>query len=337
MSESALSTMRTLSPVLVADLNNLLRETYGLWPPGWVNFNWRGYTYDHVQRVTSLALTLCRGEGGAPRVVELASLLHDVTKPYDGEYVQDGTGKRVVDADGYWRVKTRRPIRHNEVTDIYDRLELAGKPHNLSGARVALEVLRKRRVDETLAEAVARTIRDHLLPPDSPPVESLCLYDADIIDANIGLPAFVRNIYIRLHRHDLQQQHNTMPTSLPLDDAQIAYLGTYVRETVPQWANGKRRDFLGRLTTQTGRTLAQERLDSLDSILEEMRAELQHTDSACTRGTLAVVLHYMTHRQDPSIAAETDRLRDTWLATGQPTPQARRLVLEIEDQIHGKA
>ena len=35
----------------IACLDELVKETYALWEPGWVTFNWRGYTYDHVRRV----------------------------------------------------------------------------------------------------------------------------------------------------------------------------------------------------------------------------------------------------------------------------------------------
>ena len=49
---------------LMNDLEELLKETYSLWDPGWVTFNWRGYTYDHVQRVRRLALSICRQATG---------------------------------------------------------------------------------------------------------------------------------------------------------------------------------------------------------------------------------------------------------------------------------
>jgi putative nucleotidyltransferase with HDIG domain len=122
---------------LLRDLETLLRDTYALWDEGWVTFNWRNYTYDHVQRVRGLAVTLCRAEGGDPAVTELAALLHDVTKAYDGEYLTGPDGKRLVDEHGYWRNEVRRPPRGNAVTELYDRLGLAGQLHNESGATLA--------------------------------------------------------------------------------------------------------------------------------------------------------------------------------------------------------
>ncbi len=206
---------------LVRELDRLVAETCNLWDVGWVTFNWRNYTCDHVRRVRALTTTLCSREGGDLAVCDLASLLHDITKPYDGEYVVDAEGKRAVDADGYWRNAPRPPARSNEVTDLYDALGLAGELHNASGAVVALYLLRRRGVDADTCERVAQTIRDHLKPPDDAPVESRCLSDADTIDANIGLPAFVRNIYIHLHFRDQRLAPGDVPTDRLLREAPL--------------------------------------------------------------------------------------------------------------------
>ena len=192
-------------------LDTLVKETFALWDPGWVTFNWRNYTYDHTQRVRGLAMNLCTQEGGNQLVVELSALLHDITKPYDGEYVVDNEGKRVVDADGYWRNVMRPPQRQNEVTELYDSLQLANKLHNDSGADIAYALLCRRGLDQPLCARVAQTIRDHLRPAEDAPIESRCLYDADTIDANIGLPAFVRNIYINLHFYETRNPGARLP------------------------------------------------------------------------------------------------------------------------------
>ena len=107
---------------LINELELLVRQTFELWDVGWVTFNWRAYTWDHVQRVRGLALTLCRASGGDEMVTELAALLHDLTKPYDGEVLVDAAGQRVVDEQGYWRNAVRAPQRSNAVTALYDRL-----------------------------------------------------------------------------------------------------------------------------------------------------------------------------------------------------------------------
>ena len=101
---------------LLDALDQLLIETFGLWDPGWVTFNWRAYTYDHTQRVTGLAVTLCEREGGDCQVTRLAALLHDITKPYDGEYVVGPDGKRLLDERGFW---------YNQVQETYRRINCA--------------------------------------------------------------------------------------------------------------------------------------------------------------------------------------------------------------------
>ena len=96
-------------------LDQLLRETYALWNAGWVTFTWRAYTYDHVQRVRALALTLCASEGGDQAVTELAAYFHDITKLYDGEIISDRDGHRIVDENGLWRNRFRPPARHSRL------------------------------------------------------------------------------------------------------------------------------------------------------------------------------------------------------------------------------
>lgn len=319
---------------LLARLDALLRETYALWEPGWVTFNWRNYTYDHVQRVRNLALTLCRAEGGDEGVVELAALLHDLTKPYDGEYLTDGEGKRLVDERGFWRNALRPPVGRNIVTDLYDRLGLAGMLHNESGAVLAEVLLREWGVGVEVARRVAQTIRDHLLPPEEAPVESACLYDADTIDANIGLPALVRNIYINLHFYDARRQPGAPSLDEVLEKAPLDFLRPYIAENLPRWNAGKRRDFVPKLRTASGCRVAEARLERLDAILTELAQDLEHFDGSADHSPMGVILYYMHHREEPSIAAETAHLAQVWLANGAPEP-TRRLITALQQEMNG--
>jgi hypothetical protein len=323
------------SRALIAELDRLVAETCSLWDAGWVTFNWRNYTYDHVQRVRSLTLTLCAREGGDPLVCDLASLLHDITKPYDGEYLVDAEGKRVVGDDGLWRNDPRPPARCNEVTELYDALGLAGELHNVSGAIVARHLLRRRGVDDAICERVARTIRDHLKTPQDAPVESRCLSDADTIDANIGLPAFVRNIYIHLHYRDQRLAPGDVPTETLLREAPLDYLRPYVCENLPRWSEGKRRDFVPRLMTAAGIRIAEERLNVLTATWARLADELEAFDVTSRRGATAAVLHFMRHRDDPSIAAETRSLLDAWVSGDGVLPEARCFVERLQREIAG--
>ncbi|MBM3190491.1 MAG: HD domain-containing protein, partial [Chloroflexi bacterium] len=155
---------------LLTELEDLVRETCLLWGPGWVTFNWRNYTFDHVQRVRGLAMTLCLREGGDALVTELAALLHDITKPFDGEYRVDAQGQRVVDEQGYWHNEVRLPPRRNHIVELYEALGLEGQLHNESGAAIAERLLAERGLPEGMSQRVAQTIRDHLRPPDDAPI-----------------------------------------------------------------------------------------------------------------------------------------------------------------------
>ncbi|MBC7235695.1 MAG: HD domain-containing protein [Chloroflexi bacterium] len=318
---------------LLAYLDDLLQETYALWDAGWVTFNWRAYTYDHVQRVRGLALTLAAREGADRQVVELAALLHDLTKPYDGEYLTDSEGKRVVDAQGYWQNQVRRPNRTNHVTDLYDRLGLAGRLHNESGALIAQALLKECDCPTPLVEKVGEAIRQHLRPDDSASLEARCLYDADTIDANIGLPAFVRNIYINLHFHDRRKAPDTPPLEWRLQHDPQSFLDEYIRVNLPRWVQGKRQDFVPRLLTATARQMAHERLLRLERVFEDLAEELPSFNPARADGRLAVVWHYMLHRDDPSIAAETAALASDGLVLRSEV--ARELISQIEAEMAG--
>jgi len=297
---------------LTQELEALLAETYSLWDPGWVTFNWRGYTYDHVQRVRGLALTLCHREGGDCLVTELAALLHDITKPYDGEYITDSEGHRVTDERGYWQNEVRRPTRQNAVTALYDELGLDGRLHNESGAIIAERLLLGRGVKTSIAQDVAQTIVDHLVPHSDPPIPSRCLYDADTIDANIGLPAFVRNIYINLHFYDVRKRPDEPTFAEIMRDGPMAFVTPYVHEKLPTWAAGKRRDFVHRLLTASARELAIARLNRLDQTFVSLANDLARDSANGHRDRIAILLHYMRHQADPSIARETARMVNEW-------------------------
>ena len=320
---------------VVGELDRLLRETYALWEPGWVTFNWRGYTYDHVQRVRGLALNLCAREGGSAEVVDLAAILHDITKPYDGEYVLDEKGNRLLDTQGHWRNQVRQPTGANEVTALYETLGLAGQLHNESGATIATHLLCRRGLDESTCAQVATAIRDHLQPPASAAIESVCLYEADTIDANIGLPAFVRNIYINLHFRDARKRPEDPPTEVLLRETPLEFLRPYIAENLPRWSEGKRRDFIPRLMTASARTMALARLERLEQTWACLREELSNYGVASREGCLAVVLHFMAHREEPSIAAETDYLANVWLPSNGATPQACGMIVHLQREATG--
>lgn len=327
---------------LLRDLEALLRETYDLWDEGWVTFNWRNYTYDHVQRVRGLAVTLCRREGGDPVVTELAALLHDITKPYDGEYLVGPDGKRLVDEYGYWRNEVRRPPRANAVTALYDQLGLVGQLHNESGATLAHHLLRQRGVDEATCGRVATTIRDHLIPGPDVAVESRCLYDADTIDANIGLPAFVRNIYINRHFYDRRKAADAPGFAEVLADTPLAFLRPYVVDNLPNWSAGKRRDFVPKLLTAAAVPLCEARLARLERYWRDFAADLDAGASSDGRllpavhsRCIDVLLYYLSRSDEPCVAAETAYLATDWIRSDGAGPEVVDLVEHLRSEMAG--
>jgi hypothetical protein len=319
---------------VLAELEALVRETYQCWDEVWVGFSWRNYTYDHVMRVRNLARTIASRENGDLRALEFAATLHDVTKSFDGEIlVRDG--KRVLDADGFWLNEKLPPARRNRVTDLYDVHNLVGTVHHVSGGHIAALLLADYGYDAELIESVREMIAAHLKPRETSSVGGLSLYDADTIDANIGLPAFYRNIQITMHR--MEQEYSRRGESL--DDylaSELAdYLSGYLRERIPQWVLGKRDDFIAKLTTESGREVARERIDYLASEVARMADELEDWAHHRQHGRLAIVNRFITNRSNPSLTAEVRELSEGWPTATPPTDAASALLERYQQEIAG--
>ncbi|MHB9032443.1 MAG: HD domain-containing protein [Anaerolineae bacterium] len=317
------------------ELDRLVRETCLLWAPGWVAYNWRNYTYDHIQRVRGLAVTLTRLEGGDLMVSELAALLHDITKPYDGDYLTDDQGKRLVDAEGFWISATRQPEGENEITRLYASLGLAGKVHNRSGAILAGQILAARGYSSEVGERAAQAIAEHLGPKPDAPCEALCLYDADLVDANIGLPAFIRHIYIHQHFYDQRRAANQPALADILVNEPRTYLEPYIREALPRWVEGKARDFPPQLRTKAGREIALARLSRIQAVSNRLIDELKEWDSLSVTGGAAVILYLLQRPEEPSIAAEIRALSDGWAGERVLSQDTRQSIADLAAEAAG--
>jgi hypothetical protein len=321
---------------VLAKLEALVRETYQLWDETWVGFSWRNYTFDHVMRVRNLARTIAARENGDLRVLEFAATLHDITKSYDGEILMRD-GKRVLDDDGFWINAKLAPARRNRVTDLYERLGLTETVHHYSGSQVASALLREHGYDDDFCAATREIILAHLKPlPTSTPA-ALSLYDADTIDANIGLPAFYRNVRITIHR--LEQEYDRRGENLDeyLANDLPSYLTGYLREKIPAWIDGKRNDFMSRLMTETGRSIAQERIERLSDEVSGMIDELDDVATHLERGRLAIVRRFVECRDNPSLTEEVRYLADDWSGTFSPTTGAQTLIKRYQEEIAGIA
>jgi hypothetical protein len=333
---------------ILESLDALVQETHLLWDEEWVGFSWRNYTYEHMQRVRGLSRTMGRDEGADPRVIEFAATLHDVTKSYDGEIIVGPDGKRILDENGFWKNETLLPRRTNRVTALYERLALQGTLHNVSGGRVADALLEEAGFGSGFRGRVDQAIREHLQAGADASLEGRVLYDADTIDANIGLPAFYRNIQISLRGQDRQYARRGEDFVEWLRAHLPEYLDGYLKERIPAWLEGKDRDFLPKMTTAAGRRVAASRIERLRRINDELIAELEALEEALEEGRLAVVRYFMENRRNPRLTEQMAILEQRWATapragSGAPSapagadrvPSAAELLRHLRAEVAG--
>ena len=309
------------------ELDELVRETYQLWDQEWVGFSWRNYTYDHMARVRALARTLGQREGGDDLVIRYGATLHDATKSFDGEILMQD-GKRVVDENGLWLNDYLPPARANRLTRIYDELDLHRTVHSKSGALLAEYLLKEYGVEPRVREHVQEVIHSHLMPGPGSSIEGKCLYDADTIDANIGLPAFYRNIRITTLR--MEEQRPDIDEYLA--SSKVEYLRSYIAERLRPWNEGKRNDFIPKLTTAAARDVATARVDRLNVWLDELAAEL---DALKDDGALVVVWDFIQRRRNPSLSQELVRLELEHCHGPKKSPAAR-FIADVRQEVAGE-
>lgn len=292
----------------------LVRETFSLWDERRVGFSWRHYFLNHTLRVRALALALGERESADPDVTAFAATLHDITKRYDGAICLDADGKRLVDEDGCWRNETLPPARQNRVTRRYEALGLAGQVHHRSGAALAEWLLAEEGLPEAFRRAVADAILAHVRGsgPLSPAAEALyrapearVLYDADLMDANLGLVAFYRNIQIYAGR--AMQQGRVDPRE---------YLAG-----IERWV-GTKDAFLNNLLTPTGREVAAARQARNRQTAAWLAEEEEQGELAWRYGTRAVVAFLLQDYEDPSLSLRLAALENEWLPARQAEPEA---------------
>ena len=309
---------------LLTEIEALVRETFALWEVVRVGFSWQHYYFNHTQRVRNLALHLAAQEGtGTDRVkLECAALLHDLTKRYDGDILTDAQGRRIVDERGFWRNERVLPARSNRVTDLYERLGLAGQMHHLSAATLAEHLLLEYGCEPAFCRDVGEIIRGHVRPAAASEEEHRTLYrlaetrllqDADIIDPNVGLTAFYRNIQIHAGR--------------AWQEGRLLEIEAYL-ETLPRWIDSKEA-FLDRTLTAAGRCRAAARQRRNRELLQALQAEYaDHRELNQSYGLLGVVQFLRGDAADPSLHRHAWQLCETWLPS-------RKQQLARETGCHG--
>lgn len=293
---------------ILKEMEDLVRETFMLWDEKRVGFSWRHYYFEHTQRVRMLSLTIGKNEGANLRSLEYAALLHDITKRYDGNILTGKDGKRIVDEDGFWRNETLlpNPNKSNIITQLYQDHNQADKLHNVSGAFIAGMLLRGYGLPEDFCDSVSSVVLNHLKPNESSTekiqqfnsnLEGRILYEADTIDSNLGLVAFIRNIGI--HTYSMVSQTGRTD------------LRQYI-EGIPRWLNMKE-DFIPRMQTATGRLMGKARQRRNWEIWTQVEREKEDFELNETYGILGTIKYFMSCYDDPNLTEQMLHLEKQWI------------------------
>jgi putative nucleotidyltransferase with HDIG domain len=326
------------------EIERLVRSTFDLWDLTRVGFSWRKYYLNHTYRVQGLSMSMGQVLEGDQDLLRHAAILHDITKRYDGAILKTGDGKNVIDEEGFWLNETIRPDRHNWVTELYDRLELQGQIHHVSGATMTEHVLREFGYPENYIRPVAKIVRGHLkgkVPPEVhderyKEVEVRILYDADTIDPNVGLTAFYRNIQITAG--------NLLKRGETVD------LAGYV-QNLPRWVNSKDA-FREHMLTDLGKEVCDSRQARNRQVMQALNDELTMPDVNRSYGLLGVLEYLFTNPEDPSLHEHARGLWEEWLPAreaalaedgkvdrdlaGEALLRSRSFIEQLHEEIDGR-
>ena len=304
------------------ELEGLIKSTFDLWDEKRVGFSWRHYYLNHTMRVRNLSVSLGEDEGGDIDQLKYAATLHDITKRYDGPVSMDENGNRLLNEDGFWLNDPLLPTGNNIVTQLYEKYKLFGEIHHVSGAFISEEILRMRNFSETFCQKIADIIVGHLkssrLSPDDvereySSLEKRILYDADTIDANIGLVAFFRNVQIRAYS--------------VISRGEKVDLLDYV-EGLADWVQNKD-SFVNALLTVSAGKLATARQNRSKTICLDLDEETKSYSVSLKFGLLGIIDYFISCADDPNLNEQMDYLENVWL------PQKRDM-LEKEKKVDQK-
>ena len=195
------------------------------------------HDYDHIVRVMTLADTLQKQEGGELLIIWAAVALHDIGQ---------------------------------------ERERRDGGDHALIGAEMAADLLTNTRFPQHAIPAVQEAIREHRLTGGIVPhtVEGRILYDADKIDC-LGATGISR-LYCITGLYN-QKIYSTLPADIiePVDPLRVREL----RRSPDYSPNIEFQLLFGnlseRMTTTTGRILAQERYDYMANFFSRLQQEIE--------------------------------------------------------------
>ena len=287
------------------EIEDLVVETFGLWDENRVGFRWRNYILNHTRRVRFMCVELSKREGGNTIELAFAGMLHDVTKPYDGVYLTDKDGKRVVDENGFWKNKVLMPARSNIVTELHDKNNLYGSIHHISGAFIARKILERYGLDPEFIDNVCSIIHAHVKPLNLTSeqfdsiygkIENQIIYDADTMDANLGYVAFFRNVPIHAPR---ARQRGGLDMKNYYDN-----MGRWIESK--QW-------FADGLFTESARKVAEKRQERKRRLYKELLKEKENFDLNMKYGMLGVIDYFVSQTEDPHFREQLMHLQKNWI------------------------
>ncbi len=193
------------------------------------------HDFDHVLRVTQMAIRLAQAEGANPTLVRLAALLHDVPVPH----AEDETSESV------------------------------RKSHHFAAAAYAGKLLRQRGMGTNEVETIVHCIeahrfRDRSVQPQT--LEAKCLYDADKLDS-IGMIGIARAFaFAGAHNNRLWTIPWTQIDSVPKEKHDYTPVHEFVY---------KLRHILTTLHTSTAQRIGKARHDTMVEFYNQLDLEMQ--------------------------------------------------------------
>ena len=308
------------------EIEQLVLDTFHLWDQTRQGFSWRKYYMNHTQRVLTLSCQMGADIGADTKQLAYAAILHDITKRFDGSIKRDDGGSAILDEEGFWLNETVSPARVNWITAAYDKMDLHGQIHHVSGATMTELVLREFGFEKSFVQPVAKIVRGHLKGKVPAEVfeeryrepEVRLLYDADTIDPNVGYSAFYRNIQINAGRaHEKGEEID---------------LREYIQK-LPKWVNSKDQ-FFEHMLTDRAREVCAARQQRNRETMEALNDELAEFELNRKYGLLGVVEFLLTNAEDPSLHEHATELADTWL------PERERMLAdeaEFDADLAGEA
>ena len=195
------------------------------------------HDYDHLVRVIALADTIQAHEGGHLPTIWAAVAFHDIGQ---------------------------------------ERERLHGGDHALIGADIAADALTGTHFPQEYIPAVQQAIRDHRMTGKNIPqsLEGRILYDADKIDC-LGAIGIGR-LYLITGRRN-QKVYSPVPADIvePVDPHVIRTLRNRSDYSPSIEFQLLFRDLPNRMTTSTGKMLAQERYDYMKAFFTRLRNEVE--------------------------------------------------------------